>query len=109
MKEGLYKIEFQTPLGTGTGVVYLRDGQLWGGDAEAYYIGSYRVTDEEIVSHVSIDRHSGNPDLTPFIFGFDKVSIKLTGRAVLGTIMATGTSDQAPDVRFDCVLSFLYN
>ena len=33
MKEGLYKMSFETDLGAGCGVAYFKDGKLCGGDS----------------------------------------------------------------------------
>jgi hypothetical protein len=44
MQNGLYWVEFRTPLGSGAGVVVLQDGNLRGGDSSMYYFGTYTET-----------------------------------------------------------------
>jgi hypothetical protein len=39
---GLWTAKFSTALGTGSGVVCFVDGQIFGGDSNYYYSGSYR-------------------------------------------------------------------
>lgn len=107
MKEGLYQIQFQTPLGRGSGVVYLRDGKLWGGDSDSYYIGSYREENGELIAHVAIDRHTANPGPSTSVLGLDKAFIRLTGKAALGAIVATGIAEEAPDVPLEAALTFI--
>ena len=40
MKDGLYRVEFQTQRGAGAGVVFLEGGALRGGDSQMFYTGS---------------------------------------------------------------------
>jgi hypothetical protein len=59
LQEGLYKVEFYTVHGTGTGVVYATSGKLRGGNSGFAFIGSYTGKGDDI--HVKIStqrRHS---------------------------------------------------
>ncbi len=57
LQNGLYKIEFQTQLGAGSGVVILHDGQLRGGDSMIYYVGTYKQDGDEFSAEVRTDAH----------------------------------------------------
>ena len=52
LQEGLYKVEFHTVHGTGTGVIYATAGKLRGGNSAFAFIGSY--TDESDGMHVKV-------------------------------------------------------
>ena len=103
MLDGLYKVEFHTPLGAGSGVVHALGGRMWGGDAGIAYVGSYRVSDTKMTATVSTSRHTqtgyGN------VFGKDSVTISLEGTVNGNTITCAGTSPQAPGVNFTAKLT----
>jgi hypothetical protein len=46
LREGLYKVEFHTVHGTGTGVIYATGGKLRGGNSAFAFIGNYVDRDE---------------------------------------------------------------
>jgi hypothetical protein len=48
LREGLYKVEFHTVHGTGSGVVYATAGKLRGGNSAFAFIGNYSGTPDEI-------------------------------------------------------------
>jgi hypothetical protein len=78
MKNGLYKATFGTPLGTGTGIVTLRDGQISGGDADIFYWGEYTADGQSISCQLNTAKHSSNPGVAS-VFGVDNVSVHLSG------------------------------
>jgi hypothetical protein len=45
MENGHYKVEFQTPLGVGAGVVFYQNGAVHGGDSMMAYMGALRRTE----------------------------------------------------------------
>ncbi len=51
---GLYAAEFSTALDSSGGVAVLKDGQIRGGDATHYYIGTYTIEEDKISVWVSI-------------------------------------------------------
>jgi hypothetical protein len=104
MRDGLYKVQFQTPRGMGTGVVYAQAGKMWGGDAALYYVGTYTQSGENLSAHVETNRHSQVPGVVP-VFGIDKVTIKLEGSVKGDTVTCQGTAAQAPSVTFQAVLN----
>ncbi len=40
LKDSTYAAWFKTPLGQGTGIVHVADGQIWGRDSVTTYSGS---------------------------------------------------------------------
>ena len=60
MVEGLWTIEFASPIGFGTGVMVLTDRRLLGGDAGYYYSGEYTVSDHHIDGKAEIVRFDKN-------------------------------------------------
>jgi hypothetical protein len=56
LQEGLYKVEFYTVHGTGTGVIYAASGKLRGGNTGFSFIGSYTGRGDDI--DVKISTHA---------------------------------------------------
>jgi hypothetical protein len=105
MKNGLYKIEFQTPRGAGAGVVVLTDGIVRGGDSALYYVGNYQVADGKFTAAVSTGRHSGSPQTMPSVFGMDSISINASGTAGDDSARIVATSPNAPGVQLNGALT----
>jgi hypothetical protein len=105
MRNGLYKIEFQTPRGAGGGVVVLMDGIIRGGDSALYYIGNYKVEGGQFTATVQTARHFGTPQTQPSVFGIDKISINAQGQAGDDRAKIVATSPQAPGIRLDGALT----
>ncbi|MBU6526103.1 hypothetical protein JMJ47_000719 [Methylocystis sp. MJC1] len=82
MKNGLYSVRFQTPLGQGAGVVTLRDGLLTGGDAALFYVGTYEANEGTLSASVTTGRHS--PIGPGSVFGRDVVHLSLKGASCYG-------------------------
>ena len=78
MREGLYKAEFHTVHGTGTGVLYATSGKLRGGNSAFAFSGSYTGTGDEIVVRISTQRHNDDPAFKP-LFGTDMITLTLKG------------------------------
>jgi hypothetical protein len=104
MDDGLYKVEFQTPMGFGAGVVFLQSGKLRGGDAALFYVGTFVQNGNEFLAEVVTDRHTQYPGLVS-VFGKDRVHITLKGQSSGNTGMMQGTAVEAPGVRFTAKLS----
>ena len=106
MRDGLYKVHFQTPLGWGSGIVYAFEGKLWGGDAGIYYVGTYVRDGNQVTADVKTDRHTQHPAVTS-VFGRDQVRINLTGVANGDTVKFNGKAPEAPDLIFSAELTRL--
>ncbi|WP_417681613.1 hypothetical protein [Roseibium sp.] len=106
MRNGLYSVHFQTQAGVGTGVIYARDGKIWGGDAGLYYTGTYDVDGDNMTATVVTNRHTQIGNIVS-VFGIDKVTINLVGQSNGDSIACKGTSPQAPGVNFTANLTRL--
>ncbi|HZR88564.1 MAG TPA: GrlR family regulatory protein [Bradyrhizobium sp.] len=106
MKDGLYAVEFRTPLGSGTGVVTLINGNLSGGDSLMYYTGAYSLEGDAFTAKVKTGRHAHIPGFSS-VFGRDQVTINLKGNVTGDTMTATGSSADAPGVTFSAKLTLI--
>jgi len=106
MENGLYKVEFQTQLGSGAGVVFLQNGKIRGGDSAMFYVGSVSEQGDDLTAEVEGNLHTNMPG-TRSVFGFDKTHIKLKGKGAGRSATFTGTSKEAPNVSFQAKLTKL--
>ena len=106
MQDGLYKVGFNTRLGTGFGVVTLAKGQITGGDNSSWYVGSYRIENGRFHAEIQVDRHTMVP-MSRSVFGIERARILLEGQTVGDEALMKGSSSDAPDVSFEAVLSRL--
>jgi T3SS negative regulator,GrlR len=107
LQNGSYKVEFQTPLGAGSGVVFHQNGEVHGGDATMLYIGTMAEKDGEIVAEIEATTHTRVPGVTS-VFGLDHVNIKLVGNSQGDSgATLTGRAKEAPGVDFRARLSLI--
>ena len=102
MKNGLYKVEFQTQRGAGAGVVTLMDGKLGGGDSGIYYVGEYSVSGDDVTAKVRTGRHTQGLDS---VFGADRLNITMKGKVSGDGATFTATAVEAPGVTMQGRLS----
>lgn len=106
MQEGLYKVEFHTVHGTGTGVVYAIDGKLRGGNSAFAFIGSYVEKPDGIQVRVTTQRHNADPAFKP-LFGTDMITLTLKGADNGNMVDFEGTALQLPGVHFKAILTLI--
>ncbi len=104
MQEGLYKVEFHTVHGTGTGVIYAVDGKLRGGNSAFAFIGNYADKRDGIHVKISTQRHNPDPAFRP-LFGTDMITLTLKGTDNGSMVDFEGTALQLPGVTFKAVLT----
>ncbi len=104
MREGLYKVEFHTVHGTGSGVLYATSGKLRGGNSGFAFIGNYNGKGDEIHVKISTQRHNDDPDIKP-LFGTDMITLTLKGTANGDMVDFEGAALQLPGVTFKAVLT----
>ena len=104
MQEGLYKVEFHTVHGTGTGVIYAHSGKLRGGNSAFAFIGNYIDRDDGIQAKVSTQRHNLDPAFKP-LFGTDMITLTLKGIEHGDMVDFEGGALQLPAVTFKAVLT----
>jgi hypothetical protein len=101
--QGLYKIEFHTVHGTGSGVIYAISGKLRGGNTGFSFVGSYSGAGDNIQAKVSTARHNDDPAIKP-LFGTDMITLTLKGKENGEIVDFEGTALQLPGVLFRAVL-----
>ena len=106
LREGLYKLEFHTVHGTGSGVIYASGGKLRGGNSGFAFTGIYSGKEDDILARVSTQRHNYDPSLKP-LFGTDTVTLTLRGKTTGDMVDFEGTALQLPGVNFKAVLTFI--
>jgi hypothetical protein len=104
LQEGLYKVEFHTVHGTGSGVIYAHSGKLRGGNSAFAFIGSYRDEGSAISVKVSTERHNADPAFRP-LFGTDRITLTLKGKDNGDMFDFEGSALQLPGVAFKAILT----
>jgi len=104
LQEGLYKLEFHTVHGTGSGVIYAINGKLRGGNSAFAFIGNYADRSDGIHVKISTQRHNADPAFKP-LFGADMITLTLKGAANGDMVDFEGTALQLPGVTFKAVLT----
>jgi len=97
LQEGLYKAEFHTVHGAGTGVIYADGGKLRGGNSAFAFIGNY--TDKGDGIQVKVSTQRPDPAFKP-LFGTDMITLTLKGADDGGMVDFEGTALQLPGVTF---------
>ena len=108
MREGLYKVEFHTVHGTGSGVIYATSGKLRGGNSGFAFIGTYSGDNDRISVKVSTERHNADPTFKP-LFGTDMITLTLKGQDSgkdSGSMLDfEGSALQLPGIAFKATLT----
>ena len=104
LQDGLYKVEFHTVHGTGSGVIYATAGKLRGGNTGFAFIGNYTGKGDEILVKISTQRHNDDPAIKP-LFGTDMITLTLRGKADGDMVDFEGSALQLPGVAFKAVLT----
>jgi hypothetical protein len=104
LQEGLYKLEFHTVHGTGTGVIYATGGKLRGGNSAFAFIGNYADRADGVHVKVSTQRHNPDPAFRP-LFGTDMITLTLRGTDNGDMVDFEGEALQLPGVNFKAVLT----
>lgn len=99
--DGEYSVWFRTPRGEGTGIVYLVDGRITGGDCMFTYGGSYQFDDDRFTATLTTRRHADGPTT---VFGVDEVEASLSGTFKGATAVCSGTAAHLPGLRFEARL-----
>jgi hypothetical protein len=106
MKDGLYRVLFQTDIAAGSGVVVIDNGRIRGGDSVLFYVGSAAAVDGRIRGEIRTNRHT--PDLLSVsVFGMDRVHLFIDGPDGGDEISITGQAEEAPERTFHAVLTWL--
>ena len=104
MQTGLYKVQFHTVHGTGSGVIYAIDGKLRGGNSAFAFVGSYSGQGDSIQFRIATERHNDDPQFKP-LFGTDRITLTLRGKENGHMVDFEGTALQLPGVAFRATLT----
>ncbi len=105
MKQGLYKVEMQSPHGSRRGVLYVYDAKMMGGNSAFAFIGSYEESSGgDVLVDISTVRHNEDPNFQP-LFKSDKIDLKLRGRPRGDQYHFEGDAAQLPGVPFSWVMT----
>lgn len=104
MRDGLYRVHFQTPLGWGAGIIHAVGGRLWGGDAALYYTGSYQQSGDDVTAEVTTGRHTQIAGIAS-VFGRDQVRVTLSGVSSGDVIKLQGRAAEVPEFPFAAELT----
>lgn len=98
MKNALYSIHVDLldgRSGKGSGVVVFRDGQILGGDAYLFYVGSYvsNADSKTFKGEVTVMQHTPSPAQSPLFGGQNQpVGIGVSGTFTDTSAMMNGTA-----------------
>ncbi|MCK1712499.1 MULTISPECIES: hypothetical protein [unclassified Bradyrhizobium] len=102
LKDGTYAAWFKTPLGQGTGIVHVADGQIWGRDSVMTYSGSCERDGDRFTATVTTKRHA---EQQPTVFGSDdELKLTLEGTSLGKIARDVGTAEQFPGVLLEGTL-----
>jgi hypothetical protein len=105
LRDGSYAAWFKTPVGQGTAIVHLADGQIWGRDSIMSYSGSCEIDGDRFTATVLAQRHTAGQ---PSLFGTEdeELQLHLSGTSADGIATYAGTAEQYPDVLIEGLLIF---
>jgi len=106
MEEGLYKVEFFTRLGFGSGVVMISNGTIGGGDSMMSYHGVYTVIDEVLSATVNVAQHSVVPGMSS-VLGVTNATLGLVGSVNGNPIQLTLRDPSMRELDFRAQLTIL--
>ena len=101
LKDGTYRAYFKTPLGQGTGIAHVADGQIWGCDSIMTYSGTCTVDGDRFSAIVSAKRHT---DGHATVFGVDDLEMTLEGTCTGKIAHYVGKAEQAPGMLLEGTL-----
>jgi hypothetical protein len=104
LQAGLYKVQFHTVHGTGSGVIYVIDGKLRGGNSAFAFVGSYSGQGDSIQVRIATERHNDDPSFKP-LFGTDRITLTLRGKDEGHIVDFEGTALQLPGVVFKATMT----
>jgi hypothetical protein len=104
LQAGLYKVQFHTVHGTGSGVIYVIDGKLRGGNSAFAFVGSYSGQGDSIQVRIATERHNDDPQFKP-LFGTDRITLTLKGKDSGNMIDFEGSALQLPGVAFRATMT----
>jgi hypothetical protein len=113
MQNGVYAVRFAGELGiAGSGVCYVEDGRIRGGDSGFAYIGTYKEAEGRVSATLRVVQHTPGVDS---VFGgqggegWQSVEVKLLGRSENAGFSLVGSPAHMPKFRLEVAASLLLN
>src|SRR5687767_2369427 len=106
IENGLYRVTFGTPYGSGFGVAHMVEGELHGGDSMMAYVGGYSVDGDRFTANIHAFKHSTVPNIESTL-GTENAQLSITGTVQGGSLTGQGTAPQAPGVTLQVKLEKL--
>ncbi len=107
MKDGIYKVEFKTQIGSGAGVIVISGDSVKGGDSGMYYTGTIEeIEGNRINIKVHVQRHSHDSGITSTL-GLENANLLLCGTESETTAIFSGKVAENQSVSFEAHLSIL--
>ena len=105
MLQGLYKFVFETPRGSGSGVVFATpDGKLYGGNSGSSLVGSYTEQDGVYSSELIMSRHNHDPNYVPH-YPVDNIPMTFTGVLRGNELYSEGHAPALPGAALKAVMT----
>jgi hypothetical protein len=100
---GFWTVRFNTPMGTGAGVAYFTDNEVFGGDSGYKYVGHYHSDGTNIVANLRVSQHF--PGIATVFGSTQPFDLKIEGRISGNTMIGKGTASHAPGLPFQVSLT----
>ena len=104
LADGIYRVQFETLVGSGAGIVVVTGDKIRGGDDAFAYFGTLQRTDNGFIAEIETKRHAPGRSS---VFNMEAVHIQLTGIMDGPNAICTGTAKQVPGLIFKAVLTFI--
>jgi hypothetical protein len=101
--QGFWTVKFGTPRGTGAGVAYFTENQVFGGDSGFTYIGTYETRDKEIAATLRVNPHT--PGMASVFGNGQPFDLTIAGSNEGGKLVGTGTASHVPGLSFQVTLT----
>jgi hypothetical protein len=110
MQNGLYKAQFKTSGGererVGTGVVFVQDGKIRGGDSGMFYVGTLSKSGDDLNIQVECKPHVEITREKPLsVFGVDHLHLDLKGKVDGNGAIFTGHAKETPKLTLQAKLT----
>lgn len=105
MKDGIYAVSFVGPAkGTGTGVCYVENGKIRGGDTGFAYHGTVTPDNNAgFIAEIKVKRHSQTPNMTSVFGPVNTFELKLDGTAAKDKFTLNGTVPGQPSMKLQVI------
>ncbi|MFN4176568.1 hypothetical protein [Phenylobacterium sp.] len=105
MEDGLYKVQFRTPISDGAGVVHKVGQRLYGGDSGFAWTGQMQESGATLNALLEVVQH--NPGFESVFGSLQRFELALSGSHTGNSAVLRGVTAAAPGIQIEVTLSFL--